>query len=171
MTSVVSHSVFSAVGEPLEGRKGSYIVALLVTLSISGTGLGIRLVIPAKVKDVAFTLSGVASGALLAFYYGGMAADENPQVALASAAVGGLLMGFVSLKVRTGVVAVGVAIAAAVAAYGLAFWFGAVAIAFWSGQKLIWGIALSTLSLAYIGLTISSMSLVIKEIQKVTKGL
>lgn len=165
MASAVSHTVFSSLGEPFGGRKWPYILALLISLSISGAGSGIRIMMAPRLNRVAFTLSGVASGALLAFYYGGLAADENPQVAIAWAVVGGLLMGVACLRFQTGVVAVAVASAAAVAGYGLAFWLWAVAIAFWSGQKLLWGLVLSLLSLAYIGLTVSSLSLAIQEIK------
>jgi hypothetical protein len=111
-------------------------------------------------------LSAAASGALLGFFYGGIAANQNPQVAIASAVVGGVLIGVVSLRVRTGAVGVAIAIAAAVAGYGLAFWLWARALAFLSTQRLVWGIFLSVLSLAYIGLTISSLSVAIKEIKK-----
>jgi hypothetical protein len=77
-----------------------------------------------------------------------------------------VLIGVISLRVRTGAVGVAIAIAAAVAGYGLAFWLWARALAFLSTQRLVWGIFLSVLSLAYIGLTISSLSLALKEIKK-----
>lgn len=165
MASAVTRTVFSALGEPVGGRGWSYIVALLVSLSISGAGSAARIVMAPQSGAVAFALSGAASGALLGFFYGGLAANKNPQVAAIAAVVGGVLMGVASLRFRTGAVAVAVAIAAAVTGYGLAFWLWATAIAFLSGQRLVWGIFLIALSLAYIGLTISSLSLAVKEIK------
>ncbi len=166
MASAVTRTVFSSISEPVGGRNWSYILALLVSLSMSGAASGVRIVIASQFRPVAFVFSAAASGALLGFFYGGIAANQNPQVAIASAVVGGVLIGVVSLRVRTGAVGVAIAIAAAVAGYGLAFWLWARALAFLSTQRLVWGIFLSVLSLAYIGLTISSLSLALKEIKK-----
>ena len=164
MVSAVTRSVFSSLGEPVGGRNWSYIVVLLVSLSISGAASGARMVIASQFRAIA--LSGAASAALLGFFYGGIAANQNPQIAIASALVGVVLMGVVSLRIQTGAVGVAVAIAAAVAGYGLAFWLWAMALAFLTTQRLVWGIFLSAFSLAYIRLTISSLSLAIKEIKK-----
>jgi hypothetical protein len=77
-----------------------------------------------------------------------------------------MLMGFASWRFRTGVVAVAVAIASAVTGYGLAFWLWTMAIATLTAQQLIWGIFLSTLSLADIGLTANSLFLAVQEIKQ-----
>jgi hypothetical protein len=161
----VTRTVFPALGEPLVGKSGSYIIALLISLTISGIG-GARVALGHRFGAIAFMLSATASGALLGFVYGGLAADKNPQVAVVGAVMGGMLMGFASWRFRTGVVAVAVAIASAVTGYGLAFWLWTMAIATLTAQQLIWGIFLSTLSLAYIGLTANSLFLAVQEIKQ-----
>lgn len=166
MASAVTRPVFSALGEPVGGHKWSFIVALLLSLGISGAGSGLRVAIAPQFRIVAFALSGIASGALLGFYYVGIATNENPQAAIVGAVVAGLMMTFISFRVRSGTVAVAVAIAATVASYGLAFWLWAVALALLSGQQLVWGILLSILSLAYVGLTLSSLVLSFIEMKR-----
>ena len=169
MGSAVTRTVFSALGEPVGGRKWSYILALLVSLSVAGAGTGLKTFMPRRFGIVANTLSATASGALLGFFYGGLAADKNPPFAVAAAVIGGILMGAGSLRFRTGAGAVAVAVAGAVGAYGFAFWLWAVALAFLTGEKLVEGIFLSGLSLGYIGLTVSSLLLALKEIKRSEK--
>ncbi|MBD2042710.1 low-complexity protein [Microcoleus sp. FACHB-672] len=166
MGSAVARTVFSSLGEPVGGRKWSYIVALLVSLSVAGAGSGLKTFMPRRFRTVANTLSATASGALLGFFYGGLAAGKNPAFAVAAAVIGGILIGAGSLRFRTGVGAVAVAVAGAVGGYGFAFWLWAVALAFLSGEKLIEGFFLSGLSLVYIGLTVSSLLLAVKEIKR-----
>lgn len=161
----VSRTVFPSLGEPLAGKSGSYMIALLVSLMISGIG-GARVALAPRFSAVVFVLSATASGALLGFVYGGLAADKNPQVAVVGALMGGMLMGFASWRFRSGVVAVVVAIASAVTGYGLAFWMWTIAIATLTAQQLIGGIFLSLLSLAYIGLTANSLFLTVQEIKQ-----
>lgn len=165
MGSAVARTVFSSLSEPVGGRKWSYVVALLVSLSVAGAGTGLRILMPRRFGILANALSATASGALLGFYYGGLAAGKNPQFAVAAAAIGGILMGAGSLRFRTGAGAVAVAVAGAVGGYGFAFWLWAVSLAFLTAQRLIEGIFLSGLSLGYIGLTVSSLLLAIKEIK------
>lgn len=166
MASAVTRPVFSSLGEPIGGHKWSFIVALLLSLGISGAGSGMRIAIAPQFGTVAFALSGIASGALLGFYYVGIATNENPPAAIVGAVVGGLVMTLISLRCQTSAVAVAVALAATVASYGLAFWLWAVALALLSGQQLVWGILLSILSLAYVGLTLSSLVLVFIEMKR-----
>lgn len=162
----VIRTVFSALGEPFGGSNWAYIVALLVSLTISGTGTGIAIAIASPFNRIAFTLSATASGALLGFVYAGLAANKNPQAAIAGAILGGVLMGFTTLRFRTGIVGVIVAIAGAITSYGLTFWLWAVALAFLTGQKLVWGIFFAILSIAYLGLAINSLFLALKEMKK-----
>ena len=166
MGSAVARTVFSALGEPVGGQKGSYIVALLVSLSLAGAGTGLTILMPRRFGIVANALSATASGALLGFFYGGLAAGKNPAFAVAGAVIGGILMGAGSLRFRTGAAAVAVAVAGAVGGYGFAFWLWTVALAFLTGGRLIEGIFLSGLSLGYIGLTVSSVRLAVKKIKR-----
>lgn len=162
----VIQTVFSSLGEPVGGRSWSYIVALLVSLSIAGAGSGVKMVIPRRFRILANALSATASGALLGFFYGGLAAGKNPQVAVASAVIGAIIIGTGSLKFRTGTGAVAVAVAGAIGGYGFAFWVWAVGLAFLTAQRLIEGIFLSGLSLTYLGLSVSSLLVAVKEIKR-----
>lgn len=165
MGSAVARTVFPALGEPVGGQKGSYIVALLVSLSLAGAGTGLTILMPRRFGILANALSATASGALLGFFYGGLAAGKNPAFAVAAAVMGGILIGAGSFRFRTGAGAVAVAVAGAVGGYGFAFWLWTVALAFLTGERLIEGVFLSGLSLGYIGLTVSSLLLAIKEIK------
>lgn len=169
MGSAVTRTVFSSLGEPVGGRSWSYIAALLVSLCVAGAGTGLKPLIPRRLRILANALSATASGALLGFFYGGLAAGKNPQVAVASAVIGAILIGVGSLRFRTGTAAVAVAVAGAIGGYGFAFWLWTVGLAFLTAQRLIEGIFLTGLSLSYIGLTLSALLLVIKEIKRASE--
>ncbi|HAZ49426.1 MAG TPA: low-complexity protein [Cyanobacteria bacterium UBA11371] len=174
----VIRTVFPSLGEPVGGKNWTYIVALIVSLGISGAGSGIETwflrrgffretrflwVSPGK---VAFVLSATASGAFIGFVYAGFATDKNPQIAILGATIGGLLMAFLSFRFPSRIVVVAVASAGAVTGYGLAFWLWAVALSYLTGKQLVWGIGLSMLSLTYLALTFSSLVLTFNEIKK-----
>ncbi|MGD1912309.1 MAG: hypothetical protein ACFB2X_16075 [Rivularia sp. (in: cyanobacteria)] len=116
-------------------------------------------------KRIATILSGATSGAILGFFYGGTAAGgKNPQVAIASAVIGALIMAASSFYFKRGFVPVILSTSGTVTTYGFAFLIGTRAIAFLSTQNLIWGFCLSFLSLIYIGLTLITLCYSIKQI-------
>jgi Pentapeptide repeats (8 copies) len=165
-SNAVLRTVFPSLGEPIGGKNWSYIVALIASLGISGAGSGIITMIPNLFYKVIFALSATASGVFLGFVYAGIAADKNPQIAILGGTIGGLLMAFSSLRFANLILAVAVASAGAVTAYGLAFWLWAAALSYLSGKEFVWGIGLSTLSLTYLVLTFKSLVITFQNIKK-----
>lgn len=162
----VLSTVFPSLGEPVGGKNWSYIVALIVSLAISGAGSGIINLMKTQLSKLSFVLSATASGAFIGFVYAGLAANKNPQIAILGATIGGLWMAFSSLRFSTRILAVAVASAGAVTGYGLAFWLWVFALSSLTGQQLVWGIGLTMLSLTYLALTFSSLVVTFKEIKK-----
>ncbi len=164
----VSRMTFGALGRTAAESAWSFVLALYISLAIAGAFSGVRVITGSKLiaGRVATIVSGAASGALLGFFYGGSTTDNNPQIAIASAVLGGVIMAIASFRVRGGFVAVAVAIAGAITGYGFAFLMGTTAIAFLSTQQFVWGIIWGTLSAAYIWLTINSLRLAIREIRE-----
>lgn len=87
-------------------------------------------------------------------------------MAIAGAVMGGVVIAIaIIFRVGSRFIAVAVLVAGAVAGYGFAFLVGTIAIAYLSVQKLVGGIIWGTLSIAYIGLTITSLTLTVREIR------
>lgn len=163
----ISRMIFGSLGKTAAEPAWSYILALGISLAIAGAFSGVRAMTGAKslAGRVATTVSGSASGALLGFFYAGSSTNNNPQIAIAGAVIGGVVMAIAIFRVHGGFVALAVAVAGAVAGYGFAFFVGTMAIAYLSTQKLVWAVFLGTLSIGYIWLTMNSLTLAIKEIR------
>lgn len=162
-----SQMLFGVLGRTAAEQGWSFVIALAVSLAISGGFSGVRAFTGTKslARRMATIVSGAASGALLGFFYAGSSTNNNAQIAIAGAVLGGVIMAFVSFKFRTVIVAVAIAIAGAASGYGFAFFSGATAIAHFSVQSLGWGVVWGALSLGYIGLTMNSLTLAIQDIK------
>ncbi|MEO1374246.1 MAG: pentapeptide repeat-containing protein [Cyanobacteria bacterium J06635_10] len=163
----VSQMIFGVIERTPESPIWSYAVALSISLGLAGiTCVTMRAAREKSfLKRIATILSGVTSGAILGFFYGGTAAGgKNPQLAIVSAVIGALIMAATSFYFKRGFIPIILSVSGTVASYGFAFLIGTRAIAFLSTQNLIWGFCLSFLSLIYIGLTLITLCYSIKKI-------
>ncbi len=164
----VSRMIFGALGQTPAHPAWPYVLVLYTSLAIAGAGSAVRSMTAttSMAGRVATILSGTASGALLAFYYAGTATDNNPQIASLAAVVGAVTMAIAIFRFHHRLLTIMVAAAGAVTGYGFAFLAGMTASAGLSTPNLVWGVIWATLSLGYIGLTILSLTLVIREISQ-----
>ncbi|MGB3758647.1 MAG: pentapeptide repeat-containing protein [Rivularia sp. (in: cyanobacteria)] len=163
----VSQMVFGVIERTPESPVWVYGIALSISLAIAGIACTAMSLAKSKsiFKRISTILSGATSGAILGFFYGGTAAGgKNPQVAIASAVIGGLIMGISCFYFKKGFIPITLSVAGKIYSYGFGFLVGTRAIAFLSTQNLIWGFGLSFLSLTYIGFTLISLRYTIKEI-------
>jgi hypothetical protein len=181
---------FGALGQTPGDRSWSYVVALIVTLGISGLTAALAVTLADRLdaatqpwnpfQNVAeqlapssppplsnsilkfsiranLILSGIASGALAGFYYGGIWSDKDSKMAVAGAILGGVLMGILQLCFRRhSAMRVAVGSAAAVLAYGCGLFVGAWAIAALTSQHWFVGVSCSLVSLFYFWCTLRS---------------
>ncbi|UBF27931.1 pentapeptide repeat-containing protein [Kovacikia minuta CCNUW1] len=175
----VSRLIFGALGQTPQEPAWNYVLALYVSLGIAATGIGVSALTKTyTIAPIAKVISGVASGALVGFFYGGVngnqllalfhqksAGENNPRTAIAGAVLLGLGMAIANIKCSRGFVSVVVAAAGTVTAYGFAFLMGTTAIACLSTHRWFWGLTLSLLSLLYLWLTLKALTLTIHSIK------
>ncbi len=161
----VSQMIFGVIERTPESPVWGYGVALSISLGIAGIVCAVMsLVRKSILKRIAIIASGTTSGAILGFFYGGIAGGKNPQVAIASAVIGALIIAFTSFYFKKGFILIILSAAGTVITYGFAFLIGTRAIAFLTTQNLFWGFILNLLSLTYIGLTLISLNYTLKQI-------
>jgi uncharacterized protein YjbI with pentapeptide repeats len=163
---VVTRLILGTQGQIPGSGSWPFVLLLYGVLSAAGIAGAIARTQPptSKVGRLAGTISAILSGALLGFFYGGTATNNNSQAALASMAIGGVLMFFVSSRMRHQFAKIAIAAAGSVATYGGAFLFSATASAFLHAQKLFLGTFLGLLSLLYLWFAFLSFSAIVREI-------
>jgi Pentapeptide repeats (8 copies) len=163
---VLTRLILGTQGQVPESRSWSFVLLLYGVLSASGIVAAIGHVQPETLKLSRFarTISAILSGAVLGFFYAGIATNNNSLFALTGMVVGGVLMFFISLRIRHQIVKVAIAAAGSVATYGSAFLLSATASAFLNTHKLFWGACFSLLSLLYFWLTLVSFCGTVREI-------
>lgn len=154
----ISHMLFGAIGTIPSNPTWGLIVTLYVFVAISGLGALPQLWLPKPLKKLAI-LPTLATGALLGFYYGGSAADQDPQVAMVAAILAGLLTTVIQLtRPQAGWLTGTIALAESVAAYGAAFVTVGLASAGLSTGHWLVGLGWVVLSLLYFGLTLAGLA-------------
>ena len=163
---VLTRLILGTQGQIPESRSWPFVILLYGVLSVAGIASGMSSIQPKISKAGRFsgTVSAILSGALLGFFYAGIATNNNSLAALAGMIVGGLLMFFVSSRIHRQVVTVALAAAGSVTTYGATFLLSATASAFLSTHKLFWGACFSILSLLYLWLALVSFSGTVREI-------
>ena len=153
----VLDSGFGGVGKTPGDRGWSFVVALLVTLSLAGMGAGLKALASGRLGWVAGAISGIASGAFLGFYYAGIATDKNPQIAVVGAVLGGVLMVPATGKFGNRVwLQLVVAVAGAIFGYGFALLMGVRALAYANVGEVVNTTIFGLACLLYLGFTLES---------------
>lgn len=154
----ISHLVSSSLGQTPADKAWNYVIALLISLGIGGACAGVQSRSPSWNKLLLF-ISGAATGAVTGFYYGGLAAGKNPQIAVAGAVIGGLLVGLLTWQWRSPIWTIALRLSGAIAAYGCFFLVGTTALACLNTGHGFVGIVLCSLALLYLWLTGRSLRL------------
>lgn len=89
---------------------------------------------------LSIAISAVISCTWLGFYYGGIIGGKNPQIAIAVVITGLLLTTFTGLRLQKRLTTIAIGLLGIVSAYALAFLCLAVAVAYLSTERLLWGI-------------------------------
>ncbi|MCC3444098.1 MAG: pentapeptide repeat-containing protein [Microcoleus sp. PH2017_03_ELD_O_A] len=163
---VLTRLILGTQGQVPGSRSWPFVLLLYGVLGAAGIAGAIARTQPptSKVGRLAGTISAILSGALLGFFYAGTATKNNSQAALAGMAIGGVLMFFVSSRMRHQFAKIAIVAARSVATYGGAFLFSATASAFLSTQKLFLGTCFALLSLLYFWFSFVSFSAIVREI-------
>lgn len=162
----VSEMGFGVLGNTPEIPAWSYTQALVISLIISGISASLRRFFQQKsmLEHIITTISGVASAALMGFYYGGIWQNNNPQSAAISALIAAILMAILRLTFANGLMLVIIAVAGFICNYGLAFLISSLAFAYLSTQNYLIGSIWGTLTTILLALTMRSLNLAIAEI-------
>jgi len=163
---VLTRLILGAQGQVPGSGSWPFVLLLYGVLSAAGFASAIASKQPktSKAGRLARTISAILSGALLGFFYAGTATNNNSQAAIAGMAIGGVLMFFVSSRIRGQFAQVAIASAGSVATYAAAFLCSATASAFLSTHKLFWGMCFGLLSLLYLWFAFVSFSAIVREI-------
>lgn len=162
----VSEMAFGVIGNTPEIPAWSYTKALVVSLAISGLGASFRRVFTqeSSLEKLMITISGVASAALIGFYYGGILQNKNPQFAVISALVSSIIAAILCFVFKNALMRVIVAVAGFTCNYGLAFLISSVAFAYLSTQNYLMGSIWGILTVILLVVTMRSLNLAIQEI-------
>jgi hypothetical protein len=175
----VSSTIFGVLGQTAEDPAWPYALVLYMVLGIATTAAALRAIASTKknrrVENVARTISGAMSGALLGFFYGGSSTGNNAQVAIASAVIGGSIAAILLARsfskngsiAKNRLIVMAAAAVETISVYGFAFLAGAMAIALFSGQHFAWGAVWGAISLGSLRLAIDSLMLAVKEVSSV----
>ncbi|NEQ29982.1 MAG: hypothetical protein F6K04_03100 [Leptolyngbya sp. SIO4C5] len=167
MVRALEQLVFGALGITPEQTAWPFVVALYTALAIAG-GLwsGARLLAAGWLKQLALGLAAAAAWALVGFFYGGMAADEDPMIASGSAAIAALLGGVLQLT-WPGSSRIIAGSFNTIAAYALAFLTGTTASSYLTTGGWGLGFLWSLLCLLLIACSLSNGASVCRAIGKI----
>lgn len=170
----VSSMLFGALGTLAGDPAWPYVRALYGALEIAAVGvgagvfaqsgktmfsmLGFRSV--AWIVPGAHCLTGLATGALLGFFYGGSFTDNNPVVAVVSAVISGLmgigLAGIAEYR-QIRLIPAGLQLMGAICTYGLAFGLWTIASAALTTGALLPGLGWGAIALGCVGIALKAI--------------
>jgi Pentapeptide repeats (8 copies) len=153
MTDAVSRLVFGVLGKTWEDPAWPFVLLLQDVMAAIGLTSAISLWAKRPLRAWAYSVSGLLTGALLGFFYGGYLNDSSPVAAGAGAIVGLVVMGILfRIAGHHPWLRVGILVGRAIALYGFAFFVGIWAIAAWSTMNVLMAFGLSGLCLGALWL-------------------
>ena len=152
----ISVMLFSSLGKTAGNSGWNYVLTLYSFLA--AIGITYYLAIANLVKSNWFDLiSALLSGALLGFYFGGIASDKDPQIATIGAIALSILFG-IGFWQKYQFLSVAVGFIATVAAYGFAFFAGTQSLSLFDVSTIFPGIIWGLVCLIYIAITINNLT-------------
>jgi len=149
----VSNLVAGSMGQTPTDRAWNYVVALVITLGVVGGLAGVRSYLKPSFARIADILMGALSGAIVGFYYAGIATGKDPRWAISGAVLGGVVLGVASWRWRSPIRMLILNLAGALGAYGFAFLIGMTAFACLNVGYALPGALLGMLTLLYLWFT------------------
>ncbi|AKG21881.1 pentapeptide repeat-containing protein [Calothrix sp. 336/3] len=164
----ISQMVFGVINRTPSDPVWNFAIVLVISLLLSGIILPIGEIYLRQnsiLNRIIFSISASASGALMGFYYGGIATGErNPQLAVLTAVVLAIVMGGVSFYLIRGIFPIMINTIAAVSGYGLTFLLSAQVGIYLSSNNLVTGIIYVILFILSFKYTFTSLNLLISKI-------
>ncbi|WP_310483573.1 hypothetical protein [Chamaesiphon sp. VAR_48_metabat_403] len=161
-----SQIIFGVLGRTPEDPGWFLTVAVFISFLVAT----IALVIGILASKYTFTsrlsiaISAVISCAWLGFYYGGIIGGKNPQIAIAFVIAGLLSITFTGLHLQKRLTTIAIVLLGIVSAYALAFLCLAVAVAYLSVERLLWGTIWGIFCTVAIAIVIFFINSLIQEI-------
>ena len=155
--------LFGSLGKTAASSGWNYVLTLYVFLAVIGISYYLSMVSPIQLPRFCL-IPTLLSGALLGFYFGGIASDKDPQVAIISAIALSILFG-IGFWQKYRFLSVAVASIATIAAYGFAFFAGTQSLSLLSVSIILPGIIWGLVCSIYIVLTINNLAIAIKAIK------
>jgi hypothetical protein len=161
-----SQIVFGSLGRTPADPDWYFTVAVFTSFLVSTIVLiiGISIRQDAFISRLAMAISAAISCTWLGFYYGGIIGGKNPQIAIATAIGGLLLITFTSLHLQKRLTTIAIVLLGIVSAYALAFLCSAVAVAYLSVDRFWWGSIWSLFCIATIAIILFLIDSLMREI-------
>jgi hypothetical protein len=136
-----SQIVFGSLGRSPADPDWYSTVAVFTSFLVSTIALVIGILASKDTfrSRLSIAISATISCTWLGFYYGGIIGGKNPQIAIAVAIGGLLLITFTSLYLQKRLTTIAIVILGIVSAYALAFLCSAVAVTYLSVDRFWWG--------------------------------
>jgi hypothetical protein len=161
-----SQLVFGSLGRTPADPGWYLTIAVFVSFLVATISLAIGMLTDKNtfISRLSIAISAVISCLWLGFYYGGILGGKNPQIAIA-VVIGGLLVTtFTSLHCQTRLTTIAIVLLGIVSAYALAFLCLAVAVAYLSTERLLWGIIWGIICMGAIAILVFFIDSIVIEI-------